>query len=147
LDDHGFILWPKKRTEDGGGFPRFKRYIGIGQSIQDVITDIPPINSQAQEHLGYPTQKPVALLERIIQASSHEGETVLDPFCGCGTTIDAAQRLKRAWIGIDLTYLAIALIKHRLQDTFRQQVPYRVRGEPTSLPDAAALAAEDPYQF
>jgi hypothetical protein len=147
LDTHGFILWPKKRSGAGVGFPRFKRYLGAGQPIQDIITDIPPINSQAQERMGYPTQKPVTLLERIILASSHEGDIVLDPFCGCGTTIDAAQRLKREWIGIDITYLATALIKHRLLKTFGPQVRYRVRGEPTSVLDAEALAAEDRFEF
>src|SRR5215218_3091875 len=80
-----------------------------GVAVQDVWTDIAPINSQAKERLGYPTQKPLKLTERIIQASSHEGDLVLDPFCGCGTTIDSAVRLKRRWIGIDITYLAIDL--------------------------------------
>lgn len=132
-----------------GGWPRLIRYQdeSKGRAVGDVWEDIPPLNMMARERLGYPTQKPVALLERMMQASSHEGDTVLDPFCGCGTTVDAAQRLKREWIGIDITYLAIALIKHRLQETFGSQVHYRVRGEPTSLPDAEALAAEDPYQF
>jgi site-specific DNA-methyltransferase (adenine-specific) len=132
-----------------GGWPRLIRYQeeSKGRAIGDVWEDIPPLNMMARERLGYPTQKPVALLERMIQASSGEGGTVLDPFCGCGTTVDAAQRLKREWIGIDITYLAVALIKHRLQETFGSQVQYRVRGEPTSLHDAEALAAEDPYQF
>jgi hypothetical protein len=99
--------------------------------------------------LGYPTQKPEALLERIIAASSNEGDVVLDPFCGCGTTIAAAQKLNRRWIGIDITCLAITLIKHRLHNAFGDSVKdaYRVIGEPVSLTDAAALAAEDPYQF
>ena len=97
--------------------------------------------------LGYPTQKPVALLERIIQASSNEGDVVLDPFCGCGTTIAAAQKLGRRWIGIDITQLAISLIRYRLGDSFGKDCRFEVIGEPTSLPDAAALAEEDPYQF
>jgi hypothetical protein len=99
--------------------------------------------------LGYPTQKPEALLERIIKASSNEGDIVMDPFCGCGTTISAAQKLKRRWIGIDITHLAINLIKHRLHNAFGKRVEktYTVLGEPTSLPDAAQLAKEDPYQF
>ena len=90
---------------------RVKRYLdeSRGNPMEDVWIDIPPINSMAQERLGYPTQKPVALLERIIQASSNEGATVLDPFCGCGTTIAAAQKLGRRWIGIDITQLAISL--------------------------------------
>ena len=83
-----------------------------------MIGDISPINSQAQERLGYPTQKPEALLERILKASSNEGDVVLDPFCGCGTTIQAAQKLNRRWIGIDITHLAIGLIKKRLSDAF-----------------------------
>ncbi|MCS7137593.1 MAG: site-specific DNA-methyltransferase, partial [Candidatus Caldarchaeum sp.] len=86
LDANGYIYWPSH----GKGFPRFKRYLTEGTPIQDIITDIPPINSQAKERLGYPTQKPLALLERIIQASSHEGDLVLDPFCGCGTAVVAA---------------------------------------------------------
>ncbi len=144
LDAKGLIYWPLK-----GGIPRFKRYLDEqkGQPILSLWTDIPPVNSQARERLGYPTQKPEALLERIIQASSNEGDTVLDPFCGCGTTISAAQKLKRRWIGIDITHLAINLIKHRLQNAFGKRVSYKVVGEPTSLPDAAQLAKEDPYQF
>jgi len=147
LDRRGFILWPKKGPKDGGGFPRFKRYLSAGQSIQDVITDIPPINSQAQERLGYPTQKPGALLERIIGASSNEGDVVLDPFCGCGTTIAAAHKLNRPWIGIDITNLAITLIRSRLADAFAGKAEYEVIGEPVSLPDAVKLAHDDPYQF
>jgi hypothetical protein len=101
----------------------------------------------ARERLGYPTQKPEALLERIITASSDEGDVVLDPFCGCGTTVAAAQRLRRRWIGIDITHLAITLIRHRLRDAFGGQVAYQVIGEPVSLPDAKTLADQDPYQF
>lgn len=86
-------------------------------------------------------------MDRIIQASSNEGDTVLDPFCGCGTTIASAQRLNRRWIGIDITNLAITLIRGRLTDAFTGTVEYEVIGEPVSLPDAAALAASDPYQF
>lgn len=88
------------------------------------------------ECFGYPTQKPVALLERIIRCSCPEGGVVLDPFRGCGTTISAAQKLKRRWIGIDITPLAINLIKHRLQNAFGKKVQYEVIGEPVSLPDA-----------
>jgi DNA modification methylase len=131
------------------GTPRLKQYAedmrGIG--LQDMWTDIPPINAKAAERLGYPTQKPEALLERIINASSNEGDTVLDPFCGCGTTIAAAQKLNRRWIGVDITHLAITLIRGRLTDTFQGAAKYEVIGEPVSLPDAAKLAADDPYQF
>ena len=120
-----------------------------GKHPDDVITDIQPIAPSAKARLGYPTQKPEALLERIILASSGEGGVVLDPFCGCGTTIAVAERLGRRWIGIDITHLAIGLMKHRLQDTFGNEITetYEMIGEPTSLPDAATLAAQDPYQF
>ena len=147
LDSEGMIYWPSKK----GGWPRFKKYLNDakGVPLQDVWTDIYPINSQAQERLGYPTQKPEALLERIISASSHEGDVVLDPFCGCGTTIAAAQALGRRWIGIDVTNLAITLIRHRLKDAYGDDIEpaYQVIGEPVSVPDAEALAAADPYQF
>jgi site-specific DNA-methyltransferase (adenine-specific) len=128
-----------------------KRFLDelAGETVDSLWDDIPPINSQAQERLGYPTQKPEALLERVIAASTSEGATVLDPFCGCGTTIAVAQRLNRRWIGIDITHLAIGLIKSRLRDHFGDGISqtYKVIGEPTSLPDAAELAKEDPYQF
>ena len=132
-----------------GAVPRYKRYLDEmpGVPLQDVWTDIRPIGSQAAERLGYPTQKPVALLERIVQASSNEGATVLDPFCGCGTTIAAAQKLGRRWIGIDITHLAISLIRYRLADSFGKDCRFELIGEPTSLPDATALAKQDPYQF
>ena len=145
LDANGFLYWPK----GGKGFPRFKRHLSEGAHIQDVVTDISPINSQAQERLGYPTQKPEALLERIIKASSNEGDLVLDPFCGCGTTVQVAQRLNRRWIGIDITHLAIGLIKKRLSDAFGPEIKatYDVVGEPTDYAGAAQLAAEDKYQF
>ncbi|MFY9791359.1 MAG: DNA methyltransferase [Candidatus Sulfotelmatobacter sp.] len=99
--------------------------------------------------MGYPTQKPEALLERIAKASSNEGDTILDPFCGCGTAISVAQRLNRRWIGIDITHLAIGLIKKRLDDAFGESVraTYEVIGEPVDLKGAEALAKEDPYQF
>jgi DNA modification methylase len=134
-----------------GAVPRFKRYLDEmpGLPLQDVWTDIDPINSQAQERLHYPTQKPETLLERILTSSSKENNVVLDPFCGCGTAIAVAERLKRNWIGIDITHLAIGLIKSRLRDAFGEDVArtYTVLGEPTSLPDAAELAKDDPYQF
>ena len=114
---------------------------------RDVWDDIHAIGTDNRERLGYPTQKPEALLERIINASSREGDTVLDPFCGCGTTIAVAQRLKRRWIGIDITFLATNLIKHRLQDAYGDEVDYKVIGEPVSLSEAEELANEDKYQF
>ncbi len=134
-----------------GAVPRYKRYLdeSSGVPIGDTWDDIQPINSQAQERLGFPTQKPEALLERIIASSSNEGDTVLDPFCGCGTTIAAAQTLKRRWIGVDVTHLAIGLIRHRLRDTYGESVQqtYQVIGEPISVQDASVLAESDPYQF
>jgi DNA modification methylase len=132
-----------------GAVPRYKRYLDevSGIAIGDAWDDIFPINSMAKERLGYPTQKPEALLERIIRASSNEGDIVLDPFCGCGTTIAAAQKLGRIWIGIDITFLAITLMKKRLLDAFGSAAKFSVIGEPTSLPDAAALAESNPYQF
>ncbi len=120
-----------------------------GDPTQDLWTDIPPINSQATERLGYPTQKPVALLERIIAASSNPGDVVLDPFCGCGTTVAAAQKLGRRWIGIDITHLSIALLKYRLKSSFDQVArrDYDVIGEPEDLASARQLFKDDRYQF
>jgi len=131
------------------GMPEYKRYLDEmpGVALQDLWMDIPPIIAGTAERLGYPTQKPEALLERIILSGSDEGDAVLDPFCGCGTTIAAAQKLNRRWIGIDITNLAITLIRSRLTDTFTGTAEYEVIGEPVSVPDAARLAADDPYQF
>nr|MBA2601624.1 restriction endonuclease [Actinomycetota bacterium] len=147
LDEAGLIYWPTR----GGKKPQHKRYLdaAAGNPVQDIISDIRPISSQAAERLGYPTQKPLALLARIIASSTNEGDTVLDPFCGCGTSVDAAQRLNRPWIGIDITHLAVNLIRHRLRDTYGAEIEqtYQVIGEPTSVEDAMQLASEDPYQF
>jgi DNA modification methylase len=133
------------------GMPRVLRPIDVTKrgTVQDVWVDIDPPNPGSAETLGYPTQKPEGLLERIIRASSNEGEVVLDPFCGCGTAIAVAERLKRQWVGIDITHLAIGLIKHRLRDAFGDAISegYEVIGEPVSVPDAAELAKEDPFQF
>ncbi len=146
LDAEGRVYWPPRGT-----MPQEKRYRDDlkGKALSDVWTDVDRINPVGGERLGYPTQKPEALLERIIQASSNEGDVVLDPFCGCGTAVAVAQRLGRRWVGIDVTYLAIALIRRRLRDAYGESVDatYRVIGEPVSLPDAEALAASDPYQF
>jgi site-specific DNA-methyltransferase (adenine-specific) len=130
------------------GMPRLKLYLNRmpGTPCDDLWSDIPPINSQAQERLGYPTQKPLALLERIITASSNEGDIILDPFCGCGTTIHAAQKLKREWIGIDITHLAISLIEKRLKDAF-PGIAFEVHGTPKDLEGARDLALRDKYQF
>lgn len=133
------------------GIPRIKRYLdeSKGMPAQDVWADIESLRSWMIERLGYPTQKPEALLERIIQASSNEGDVVLDPFCGCGTAIAAAQSLNRRWIGIDITHLAIGLIKQRLQDKFGEAIKstYQVFGEPTDLAGARKLAEDDKFQF
>jgi len=144
LDKEGRIYWPKS-----GGLPRYKRYLSEvgGIVLQEIWDDIPPINSQAKERLGYPTQKPVALMERIIQASSNPGDLVLDPFCGCGTTIDAAEKHDRKWIGIDITQLATSLIKNRLRDTYGDKIEIITIGEPTTPNEAAVLADQDKYQF
>ena len=117
--------------------------------MQDVWTDIGPIGSRARERLGYPTQKPEALLERIIRASSNEGGVVLDPFCGCGTAVAAAHKLGRQWLGIDITHLAVALMKNRLKTAFDLEAgrDYEVIGEPQDEGSARALWEQDPYQF
>jgi site-specific DNA-methyltransferase (adenine-specific) len=128
--------------------PRLKQYLDTmpGVPLQDVWTDIRPLHNLAEERLGYATQKPVALLERIIRSSSNEGDVILDPFCGCGTAVHAAQKLKRKWIGIDITHLAISLIEKRLNDAF-PGIAYEVYGTPKDLEGARDLAARDKYQF
>jgi site-specific DNA-methyltransferase (adenine-specific) len=145
LDKEGRLSWSST------GRPYLKRYLEEqkGTPIKSVITDIQPLSAQSAERLGYPTQKPVALLERIVLASSNEGDVVLDPFCGCGTTIAAAHKLNRNWIGIDITQLSIALQKYRLQDSFQlaAKKDYEVVGEPQDLQSARALANDDRYQF
>jgi site-specific DNA-methyltransferase (adenine-specific) len=125
------------------------QYIEIDKEKIDDVWTLTYLMPAAHERLGYPTQKPQALLERIIRASSNEGDVVLDPFCGCGTTIDAAQKLGRQWIGIDITHLAINLIKTRLRDSYGEDIAktYTVTGEPTTVADAEELAHSDPYQF
>jgi len=100
----------------------------------------------AQERLGYPTQKPIALLERIISASSSEDDLVLDPFCGCGTTIHAAQKLNRQWVGIDITHLAIALVERRLKEAF-PGIAFEVHGVPKDHAGARDLALRDKHEF
>jgi adenine specific DNA methylase Mod len=144
LDAAGKIYWPPK-----GGWPQIKRYREElkGLAVSDLWGDIDKINPAGNERLGYPTQKPQALLERIIAASSNPGDIVLDPFCGCGTTIHAAQKLGRQWIGIDVTYLAINLIKRRLKDAFGEEVQFEERGQPTDFGSAKELAALDKWQF
>ena len=131
-----------------GAVPRYKRYLEEmpGVPLGDDWDDIPPVNSQAVERLGYPTQKPLPLLERIIRTSSDESHTVHDPFCGCGTAVHAAEKLGRNWIGIDVTHLAISLIERRLRDAF-PGVQFDVHGTPKDLEGARDLAMRDKYQF
>ena len=141
MERQGHIYVPPDR-----GIPRFKRFLGEqrGMLLQDVWDDIEPVTGQ--EDLGYDTQKPVELLERIVSASSNPGDIVLDPFCGCGTAVHAAQKLDRRWIGIDITHLAIGLIRRRMRDAF-PGVEIRVIGEPVDLAGAQELAATKPQQF
>jgi site-specific DNA-methyltransferase (adenine-specific) len=124
----------------------YRYYLDQGKIPEDYWVDIPSLNWEERERLGYPTQKPVALLERIIKASSNEGDVVLDPFCGCGTALVAAQKLNRRWIGIDITHLAITLMRNRLRDSF-PGIQFEVIGEPADLASAQALARQDRYQF
>ena len=131
------------------GMPSYKRYLDEmpGVPLQNDWSDIRP--ASRRESLGYRTQKPLALLERIISASSNEGDAILDPFCGCGTAVAAAEKLKRRWIGVDVTHLAVALMKNRLKTAFNL-VPskdYAVVGEPVDVGSARALAEQDRYQF
>ncbi len=144
LDRKGLLLFPSK---PGGRIMR-KRYLDEqpGAVIGDVWTGVSQLRAHDAELLGFPTQKPVALLERIIQASSNEGDVILDPFCGCGTAIDAAQRLGRQWIGIDITHLAISLIRYRLESAF-PGIQFKTIGEPQDLAAARELAGQDRYQF
>lgn len=142
LDERGDIYWTSS------GQPRRKVRPGEdhGAIVDSLWADIEAIGSQAQERLGYPTQKPVALLERIISASSREGDVILDPFCGCGTTIEAAERLKRQWIGVDVTHYAVTLIETRLRKA-HPAAEYKISGRPTDIAGARALADRDKHQF
>ncbi|MFA4904402.1 MAG: DNA methyltransferase [Desulfobaccales bacterium] len=145
-DKENRLHFPK----DEKGALRLKMYLdeSPGIKLQNIWDDLPVIGSQAAERLGYPTQKPEALLERIIRASSNEGDLVLDPFCGCGTALNVAERLKRRWIGIDVTHLAITLIKQRLHDSFDPDLaPFEVIGEPADVLSAEALALANRHQF
>lgn len=147
LDNAGLIWYPDDKSKR----PRLIRYLDeqLGSAAGNVWTDIKPINSQAGERLGYPTQKPLALLERIISASSNPGDVVLDPFAGCGTAIDAAQKLGRHWIGIDITYIAIDLIEKRLRHTYGKSITdsYEADGIPRDLASAEALFKRSPFDF
>ena len=146
LDGAGFIYWPPR-----GRVPQYKRYLTVseGNPIQDIIGDIRPIGSHATERLGYPTQKPIALLTRIIEASSNPGDVVFDPFCGCGTTIFAAHLTKRSWIGCDIAWLSVGLVRDVLKARYglRQDKDYQIQGVPLSVGAARELFESDPHQF
>ena len=141
LDASGLIYWPPR-----GKVPGFKRYLSTskGNRVHDVITDINPLARASKERLGYPTQKPLALYERLIKASSNEGDIVLDPFCGCGTTIDAAHTLKRRWMGIDITILALDPMRQRLTDRhgLEPSVDYQIEGYPINMQEVRKLLKE-----
>ncbi len=143
-DKDGRIYFPK----DPGGRLRRKSYADElrGMPVQNLWIDIQELNSQAQERLGYPTQKPIALLDRIVSASSNIGDVVLDPFCGCGTSIHSAQKLGRQWIGIDVTHLAIGLVERRLKEAF-PGIAFEVHGTPTDVAGARDLAERDKHEF
>ena len=143
-DRDGLIVVPR----GGQGIPRLKRYLDEQEGIPvgDTWEDIPI--AAGNERLGYPTQKPEALLERIVNASSNEGDVVLDPFCGCGTAIAAAERLDRRWIGIDITHIAITLIRHRLRDAFKDELkPIAPQGIILEMPLSFLVSAHQPGGF
>lgn len=147
LDNEGLIYWPKKN-----GVPQFKRYLDNNKGVpaQDIITDISPIGTHAKERLGYATQKPVTLLERIVLASSNEGDVVFDPFCGCATTIEAAHKLGRKWAGIDIAIHAVKRVaKVRLEDRLglKEGVDFAVEGVPHTLEGAQDLWERDKHHF
>ena len=133
------------------GIPSYIRYLDSmpGQLAQDIWNDIRPLSAKSAEKLGYPTQKPLRLLERIIETSTNPGDVVLDPFCGCGTTVDAAQKLGRQWVGIDITYLSVDLIVKRLVHTFGASVMDNVEvdGIPYDYQSAARLFEKSPFDF
>lgn len=147
MDAKGRIHWPRKV----GGMPRLKQYPEDlpGVPVQDVITDIRPMHNLSKERLGYPTQKPIALLDRIISCSTEPGQVVFDPFCGCGTTIYSALKNNREWIGCDIAILAIKLIKDVLEERHRlaEGTHFSISGIPNSTEAAETLFHHDPYQF
>ena len=150
LHDDGRLYYPKHAdgSFDFSKRVRVKRYLSEqeGSIVTSIWNDIHPLHASNAERLGYPTQKPVALLERILKASSNEGDVVLDPFCGCGTTIHAAEKLNRSWLGIDVTHLAIGLIRDRLRDAF-PQATFDIYGVPRDLAAARELASADKHEF
>lgn len=153
LDDEGRIHYPKNKdgSLDTSKRLRLKRYLSEqeGSIITNVWTDIQPLHGSSSEKLGYPTQKPLSLLERIIQASSNPGDVVLDAFCGCGTAVVAAHKLGRKWVGIDVTHLAVSLVESRLKQDFglEPKKDFWVEGTPETKDAAQFLFDDDPYQF
>lgn len=147
LDKHGLIYWPQKAG--AASFPRFKRTVGDGTPIQDVITDISALNSQSDDRLGYATQKPVPLLRRIIEASTNPGDVVFDPFCGCGTSVYAAHETGRKWLGCDIAILAVDIVAKTLYSRYGLQAGehFSVTGIPLSVDGAQALFNESPSEF
>lgn len=167
LDELSLIHWGKK---EGGGVPNYKYYLedapGVlcqdiwayqpgtegcvfGLPYEGIDQDIKWLSTKDKERLGYPTQKPEGLLDRIINSSSKKGEIVLDPFCGCGTTIASAQKSGRNWIGIDVTWLAIDKVEKRLKDSYGDKIieTYIVKGQPVDTGSARALAEKDKKEF
>jgi site-specific DNA-methyltransferase (adenine-specific) len=144
LEDNPYLIYWTRNNR-----PRYKLYADQyhGHKIGNIWDDVQPLSSMDSERLGYPTQKPVALLERIVAMASNPCDIVLDPFCGCGTTIEAAEKLNRNWIGIDLTHLAIQLVRKRLADAFKEKCQYRIHGIPEDYGSAKALAIQDKYEF
>lgn len=145
LESEGRIVY------SGSGMPLYKRYLDemSGRPAQDIWDDIRGLSglgARKEERLGYPTQKPETLLDRVIISSSNEGDIVLDPFCGCGTALVVAHKLNRKWIGIDITHLAISTMKWRLERIF-SNIQYKVIGEPKDLEGAKELANQNKYQF
>lgn len=147
MDADGKIHWPKK----AGGTPMMKRYLDEqkGVPLQDVWTDIKPIHNMAADRLGYPTQKPIELLDRIIQSSTNPGEVVFDPFAGCGTTIYSAVKNDRKWIGCDIAILSVKLVREVLTEKYRlvEGSNFVVDGIPTSVEGAQELFNHDPSTF
>jgi site-specific DNA-methyltransferase (adenine-specific) len=146
-DSAGLMHWPARN-----GFPRRRAATPFNPELRQVVvgdvwTDIDRINQSAAERIGYPTQKPLALLNRIVQSSTKPGALVLDPFCGCGTTIEAAHRAGRRWVGVDVAYHAVRVIEGRLEREFRGTARFDVLGIPASFEHAEALAERDKYQF
>ncbi len=146
LDEAGLVYWPER-----GSVPQQKRYAdeNPGVNLQDIITDIGPLSSQSKERLGYPTQKPRPLMERIIRASSNPGDVIFDPFCGCGTTIYAAHETGRKWIGCDIAILSIKLIREVLSERYKlaEGAHYKVDGIPLSVEQAELLFQQDHFTF